>query len=382
MLAHRRFAVILVVNALAFLSFNMYLAVFPNFTAQELNLDPGAYGLLEGIREVPGLLLFLLAAVTTAFSQERIFVACLWLIGLGIGAYAFSQNLTHLILATLVQSVGFHLWHVVQDAMVIKDAGADRALRLGRLNGISSAATLAGSLAVALLHRWVDLRHFFLIAALAGVAAAVVGGLALPRDQSAPRRRRFVFRWAYRSYYILSLFSGARRHMVLTFAAFALVRLYGTPVQTMALLFAAHTVLSTVLRPLIGRFIHRVGERRALFYSYGALVLIFMGYAWIREPWVAYGLFILDHVLTGFDIAIASHAGQIVPEAELGPSLATGSTINHIFGVAVPALGGWLWDSFGAQVPFLLGAALAAIASLYAWQLTRRPAIRATPGAA
>lgn len=90
------------------------------------------------------------------------------------------------------------------------------------------------------------------------------------------------------------------------------------------------------------------------------------------NPLVAYGLFVLDNLMTGFDIAVSTHAGRIIPRSELSSSLATGSTINHIFGVMVPVVGGILWEWFGPVVPFLMGVAIVLVAMAYSWNLDRR----------
>lgn len=64
-------------------------------------------------------------------------------------------------------------------------------------------------------------------------------------------------------------------------------------------------------------------------------------------------------------------------EQVLATSLATGTTINHIFGVSVPIAGGVLWEWFGPVVPFLMGAGIVLIAMLYSWNLDTKTA-RAT----
>jgi predicted MFS family arabinose efflux permease len=360
------------------LAFNLYRAVFTNFAGQELAVSSSAYGLLEGIREVPGLLTILLAALITRLRDERLYAVSASLIGIGIWLYASAHSYTDLVVATLVQSIGFHLWSTVQDAMVLKSAVAgDRARRLGQISSLAAAATLVGMGAVALFSRQTGLRPFFAIAGAVALGGALLALLIKP-DLAAPRRPRFVFRRQYRSYYILTLLQGARRHIVLTFAAFALVKLYGTSVQTMALLLTVHSFLSIWTRPLIGQIIDRVGEQRALSLNYAIVTALFIGYALIRQPWVVYGLFILDNVLSGFDIAVSTHAGRIIPHAELSASLATGTTINHIFGVMVPVIGGVLWEWFGPQIPFYMGAAIVLVAMLYSWNLDARTAAALT----
>lgn len=74
----------------------------------------------------------------------------------------------------------------------------------------------------------------------------------------------------------------------------------------MAVLLAAHSFLAIWTRPMIGRLIDRLGEQRALSMNYGIVALVFVGYALVGNAWVVYGIFVLDNVLTGFDIGSVS----------------------------------------------------------------------------
>lgn len=368
----RLLTVVMGVSFLTNLGFGIYRTVFSNFAVQELNISVVHYGWLEGIREVPGLLTVLLIALAARVGDARLYTISTAMTGLGIMLYAGAHTYTDLIMATLVQSAGFHIWGVVQDSMVLKavDLG-DRARQLGRINSVAAAATLGSMALVGITGKWLGLRPFFIIGGVVAVGGAALA-LAFRSVHDGAKRVRFTFRWRYRSYYILTLLQGARRHIVLTFASFALVKLYGTSVQLMAILLAAHSFLSIWTRPLIGRIIDRVGEQRALSLNYAIVALVFLGYAVIRQPWVVYTLFILDNVLTGFDIAVSTHAGRIITPGELSSSLATGTTINHIFGVLVPVAGGALWEWFGPTVPFLMGVGVVLVAMAYSWNLDKR----------
>jgi predicted MFS family arabinose efflux permease len=368
--------ILLIIMGSSFLlnfAFNMWRSVFSNFAANELLINEAQYGWLEGVREVPGLLTILMFALAARVGDARLYTASIGLTGVGILMYATSNTYADLILATIVQSTGFHLWSVVQDSMVLKavDPG-DRAAQLGRINSVAAAATLLGMGIVTLTGRWVPgIRPYFIIAGIVGLAAAAVSLLV---HQSAQEKRqvRFVVKWKYRSYYILTLLQGARRHIVLTFASFALVKIHGASVQTMALLLAIHSGLAIWTRPMIGRIIDRVGEQRALSLNYSVVAVVFLGYAFVQQAWLAFALFVLDNLMTGFDIAVSTHAGRIIPREELSSSLSTGTTINHIFGVLVPVAGGMLWNWFGPQVPFLMGVGLVLVAMVYSWNLDAR----------
>jgi len=354
------------------LSFGVWRSIFNNFAVEDLFITEAQYGILEGIREVPGLLCMFLLAALSFVRDERLYAIAGSMLVAGIWFYSGSDSYTALIIITLIQSIGFHLWSPVQDSMIIRTTEvSDRAKRLGQMNSAAAAGTVLGMAIVLATTGMFDYRQTFMVAGGIGFIGVLVALFLKPATEKG-RRASLVFDWRYRSYYVLTLLSGARRHIVMTFASFALVKLHGAPVSTMVTLLMVHSLLAVFTRPLIGRIIDKVGEQRALSLNYAVVALVFLAYAFIRQPYVIYGIFIIDNLLTGFDIAISTHAGRIIPKEKLSASLATGTTINHIFGVSVPVVGGLLWTWFGPQIPFLMGVAIVLIAMAYSWNLDQK----------
>ncbi|HYG59013.1 MAG TPA: MFS transporter, partial [Symbiobacteriaceae bacterium] len=157
------------------LSFSFFRSVFSNFAVQELAISATQYGWLEGIREVPGLATVLLVAMAARLNDERLYTVSGALIGIGLWLYASAHSYADLIVATLVQSIGFHVWTVVQDSLVMHTVSTgDRAAQLGRVNSVAAAATLIGMGVVSVLGAWLGLRHFFIVGGLAGLAGALI----------------------------------------------------------------------------------------------------------------------------------------------------------------------------------------------------------------
>src|SRR5690606_36875659 len=119
-----------------------------------------------------------------------------------------------------------------------------------------------------------------------GAAVSVLlGGLAVLTRRlpgSAQAQKAVNFDRRYMSYYILTLLSGSRRHITMTFAGYLLVSVYNTPVGTMVLLTALSSVVAIVTRPLIGKVVDEWGEQRSLVLNYCLVILMFIGYAVFR----------------------------------------------------------------------------------------------------
>jgi MFS family permease len=252
----------------------------------------------------------------------------------------------------------------------------ERAMRLGVLNSVTAFAAVLATLFVWQFNRVLSYRNFFFVAAIiCFIGAGVI--LIARRGEKAEIRRGAVFRWHYKDYYILTLLAGSRRHMNATFATFALVQLGHVPVTVMSTLFLIANLMAIATRPLLGKMIDKWGEGKSLTFNYAIVIVLFLGYAFLRNVWLLYAIFIIDNLFLGFDIAITTYLSKIAPHEDIAPSLAMGSTIQHIAAVAIPVLGGWLWDAVSPTATFLAGAVLCCVSLLQAYRLPERHATQA-----
>jgi hypothetical protein len=101
--------------------------------------------------------------------------------------------------------------------------------------------------------------------------------------------------------------------------------------------------------------------------EYASLICVFLIYAFSGSKLVVITMYILDHILFNFAIAIRTYFQKVADPQDIAPSMAVGFTINHIAAVVMPAIGGALW-MIDYRIPFVAGAALSLI-SLLAVQL-------------
>jgi predicted MFS family arabinose efflux permease len=92
------------------------------------------------------------------------------------------------------------------------------------------------------------------------------------------------------------------------------------------------------------------------------LIFVFLGYAYIPILPVLYALFVADHMLFGFRIALQSYFQKIaVHPREITPNLSLGQTTNHIASVIIPVVGGLIWETVGSRYTFLVGVGIVVI---------------------
>ncbi len=397
------------------LGFRIWESTFNNFAVEEIGVGAAQMGLTHAIREVPGLLGFLAGFLALLLTEFRLAHLSLLLMGVGIWLTAGVHGFPALVAASFLMSTGFHFFMPANSSLVLMTVGQEAAPRvLGRLNSLSAAASVMGTLLiVGTLGRW-GYRSLFQAAGIAVVACALF--LLFFRTAPAParrERRRPPLRRRYWLYYTLNVLLGSRRHIFTTFAVYLLIREYRVPAQVITVLYLLNSLMGTYLNQFFGQVVARFGERSVLSVNFALLALIFMGYLWVPQipalaatvlpipafrigSWplfpalsatpallVLLALFVADNVLFGFSFALECYFQKIaLDRGEITPNVALGQTFNHVAAVVIPVVGGVIWETVGPQYTFLAGILIAlACLGLTQWMRVPRPALCPAPTA-
>jgi len=362
-----------VANFFLFLGFNVWGAVFNNFAVEEIGISATQIGLTQSLRELPGLMGFLMGFLAIWFSEMRIMGLSVLLMGLGLISTGWANGLGSLLIGAMITSIGFHWFYPSSSSVVLMGVGKEEAPEvLGRLRSVAAFAAVIGTLVIWLFVEGAQLGPISMAPWGYRTTLFVIGGVVIAgsffslrngrRRGERRERRRVVFRREYWLYYLLTFMMGSRRHIFSTFAIFLLVQVYGISVRETALLFLANSVVSTVILPQLGKLVGRFGERRVLSANFVGLIAVFLGYAWIPNLAVLYTLFILDNLFFGFNLALESYFQKIAlsPE-EITSNVSMGQTINHVSALVVPVLGGILWEQISPSATFMAGVVIAVV---------------------
>lgn len=362
--------------------FAVYTGIFQNFFRDVLNGAPLQLGVLESFRELPGLMTALTAALLVGLAEPRLAGIALAVTAVGISATGHVRGVGELILVSAAWSVGAHLWFSLSPAIVMALArGRDGGRHLGRISAFGSGAVLVALATSRLIKPFLSYQTMFHISAALILAAAVCASL-ISANGAGQKRQPIIFRRAYGRYYLLTFLEGCRRQVFSTFASFVLILVYGMRVESMLMLALANALITTIAAPITGRLIDRLGERRVLMVYYVALIAVFAGYSLFGVRGVLIALFMLDSLLFTCSNAITVFLNRIAKPADMTPSLAMGTTMNHVAAVVIPISGAFLWDYFhDYRIPFWIGmlVALASLATVI--RMPREPATRRAEGA-
>lgn len=338
-----------------------------NFAVEQIGTNGFQIGLLQSIREIPGLLGIGIILLLWICSEQRLVIFTLLVLGVGTAATGFLPSYVGLIGTTLLMSFGFHYTQALELSLTLQLTPREQVPRmLGQMVSADATASLIIFVVViGLFH--LGLFHYQGIYVIGGLATILVTlFIASAFSQFRPQaiqRQRFILRQRYWPYYILTLLSGARRQIFVVFAGFLMVKRFQFSLTQMAALFLVTQVISMWLGPIIGRLVAHIGEKRALFVENAGLVLVFLGYAFVQHVVVAAGLFVIDNLFFAMAIALKSYFKKIADPADIAATSGVSSTINHIAAVIIPVSFGPLW-LVSPSLVFVFGACLAA-ASLF-----------------
>ncbi|MDG5467505.1 MFS transporter [Deltaproteobacteria bacterium IMCC39524] len=342
-----------------------WMILFNNFAVEIAGLDGFQVGVIGSVREIPGFLALLAVFVMLVIREHRLSALSVIFLGVGTALTGFFPSFTGLIITTLIMSFGFHYYETTNQSLTLQYFdNATSPLIFGRLRSLAAATSILVGLLLFLMGLAFSYKVMFLLVGSLVAVAGIWGLLQDPTHRNlVPQHRKMILRRRYSLYYFLTFMAGARRQIFMAFSVYLLVKVFECTVTEITLLFVANNAVNFFLSPLIGRAIVRFGERRVLSVEYGGLIAIFLIYAFIDIKGVIVAMYILDHILFNFSIAIRTYFQKVADPQDIAPSMAVGFTINHIAAVVMPVIGGALW-MVDYRIPFVVGAIFSMVSLL------------------
>lgn len=366
-----RFLVIL--TAASTIGLQGYTILFNNFVTEVVHLNGSHVGIIQSVREIPGLLTLLLVFILFLLREHKVAALSVALLGIGTAITAMIPSYGWVLFTTLVMSFGFHYYETTNQSLTLQYFSTTVSpMILGRLRALAAVSSVAAGLLVYFLGAFADYREMYLVLGVIVLIAGVWGMFQNPTHTGiVPQRKKMFLRRKYSLFYILTFLSGARRQIFVVFSILLLVQVFHLSVRDMTLLFIVNNVVAYILNSVIGKAINRFGERFISSIEYAGVVIVFLVYAFSTSKNLVMFMYILDNILYNFDVSIRTYFQKVADPADIASSMSVGFTINHIAAVFLPALGGFFW-MIDYRIPFIAGSVLGMV-SLVAAQYMRVP---------
>ncbi len=357
-------------------AFSTWNALLNNFVVERAGFTGVEIGILQSLREIPGFLAFTVIFVLLIIKEQAFAVVALAILGIGVALTGIFPSAIGLYCTTFLMSTGFHYFEVMKQSLALQwfeksvaPQALGKLISVGAITSLVVYSVLWGLLEVLDL----DYAWIFLLAGGVCCGLAVFMWLGFPQFESAHEQtRKLVLRKRYWLYYALTFFSGARRQIFMVFAAFLMVEKFGYSASQVALLFLINYAFNWLFAEKIGSLIGRIGERTALSIEYAGLIIVFTAYAFVENPYVGAGLYVVDHMFFALAIAMSTYFQKIASPEDIASSAGVSFTINHIAAVVVPATLGLVWMVSPAAV-FLIGTGFAVCSLLLSQNIPTRP---------
>lgn len=358
------------------LVFSVWMALLNNFVVEKANFSGAEIGLLQSLREVPGFLAFSAVFVLLVLKEQTFALLSLAVLCLGVAITGYFPFEIGLYCTTVIMSIGFHYFETINQSLTLQWLDKDKAAHfMGKQLAVKSFASLFAYAAIWLLMEWIgiDYQVMYMLAGGIGLVIVIFLWTAFPTfRQPTNQHKHMLMRKRYWLYYGLTFFSGARRQIFMVFASFMMVEKFGYSVGDISLLFIINYVFNLLFAPTIGKWIHKVGERRALVVEYIGLIGVFVGYAMVQSSQMAAALYIIDHLFFAMAIAMKTYFQKIADPKDIASTAGVSFTINHIAAVVIPAILGVVWLTAPDMV-FFIGAGFAICSLILALNIPFNP---------
>ena len=362
------------------LSYGLYKGMLDNFLVEIVGMGEMDRGITEFFREIPGILIVFILAAFYMLTAETLYKAGAIIMLLGMSMHAALPPTK--VLATLaicMYSLGEHIQLGMKSSISLNYAREGKGgAALGAQSAMSQIGTLAGYLVIvavfSVLSKNPPYKLFFGIAAILAAISAVCAFRVRGKSETDKNKRRFYFHKKYTKYYMLEMFYGARKQVFFTFGPYVLILFYGANAATISLLFAVSAISCFFASPVVGRIIDKLGYKVVMVADTLILVIVcfFYGFAHHLFPKdIAFIVCCVNYILDSI-ISLASMASNVYVQDladnadETKATISTGVSINHVITIFIALFGGWIWQTLGIELLFIISAILGLCNSAYA----------------
>ncbi|MFA7116098.1 MAG: MFS transporter [Bacteroidales bacterium] len=343
--------------------------LFNNFAVDNLGINGFQVGAIQSVRELPGFLTFLMVFILLIVKEHKLSIYSLLICGASVILTGFFPSFWGLFFTTFLMSTGYHFFEATNRSLTLQYFDKRQSpIILGKQQSWKAVINIIIGIIILFTSTLVDIKWNFVLIGVLVIILALFSLRLNPVDKSLPpQKTKMVVKKKYWLFYVINFLSGARRQIFQVFAVFMLVEQYHFGIEKITALFILNNIITFFVAPIIAKSINRFGEHPVLTMEYGMMVLVFLGYAFIKNGWIIAAFYIIDNIFYTCAMGINTFFQKIGKPEDIAPSMSFGFAINHTSAVIIPVIGGLLWI-YNYKIPFLLGVILS-IASLILVQL-------------
>lgn len=366
-----------------------------NYFKDAYNVSTATRGLIEFPRELPGLLCLLVIGAGSFLGDIRLAIIAQGLSAIGLAVLGLLTPAFNIMLIFLfINSMGNHMFMPLNNSIgmsLVKDQ-KQLGKRLGQYNSVRTAF---GMIAFIIMYFGAEVGWFsfktqikipFLIAAALFIIILtlfIVLKNTMEHQPITERKFKMVFKKQYKLYYILATVYGVQKQIMIVYGPWVLLKLLNLDLSTMAVLYMVGSFAGVFFLPFVGKCLDKFGIRKLLFADALSFIGVYLLYSFFSAGFytgflaksglalaLTYGLFIIDMMSTQMGLVRVAYLRKIIEEPkDLTPTLATGTSMDHVVSITAAILCGFIWESIGPQYVFIFAALMSLINLLVAFKV-------------
>ena len=281
------FRFLAVLTAVSMVGMQGYSIMFNNYAVETIHLDGLHVGLIQSVREIPGLLALTAIYVMLVISEHRLAALSIALLGFGVALTGLFPSFGGVAVTTLIMSFGFHYYETVNQSLTLQYFSTHQSpLVMGKLRSLAAITSIISAAVIWCLGFVMDYTGIFLVV---GIVVFLAGIWALFQDPThadiPPQKVRMFMKRRYWLYYLLTFMSGARRQIHMVFSMLLLVKVFHFSLQAITVLFIINNIINWIVNPIIGMAINWMLNYRIPFLMGAAMGVVSLALAqFIRLP--------------------------------------------------------------------------------------------------
>jgi len=360
--------------------------VISNFFKDAYDVTAYQRGFLEFPRELPGIISIFVIAGLSFLSDIRISIFAQVLSFIGIAILGFTTPTYNvMILLVFINSMGMHLFFPLQDSIGLDLAEKDNiGKRLGQFKGFFTGVQMLAAMFVfwgfreGFMSFETPFKFTFVIAA-AMFLAIIIMLVVLERwvriDKPHVKQNGYVFRKAYKYYYVLIILFGVQKQIMMVYGPWVLIDLLSKKADTISILTVIGSFIGIFFIPAVGKWLDRFGVRKLLFADAISFIGVYLVYGLLCVGYIngsiqtaglgvvlAYAIFIIDRMSSQMGIVRTVYLRKIaIMPSDITPTLTLGQSMDHAVSIVCAYLGGVIWSLWGPQYIFFIAAGFSLI---------------------
>ena len=359
------------------LSTEMVYPLIPLYLVSAFGATPALVGIIEGIAEsLASLLKVFSGYLTDRFQKKKTIAFSGYAAGLIYKiALLFAGSWIGILGARSVDRIGKGIRTAPRDVLVSESADKNN---MGKAFGLHKALDMSGAALGILITYFIlsrsgggyDYKRLFALSVIPAALGLCMFIFVKQKKEAAAAKEREPF-WkninkidSQLKLYLLVVFLFTLGHASNAFFILR-AKAAGFDDKNAILLFFIFHITASILSMPFGKLSDKIGRKNLLVPGYVTFSLCYAGFAFANSAPAMTAVFILYGVYTAMITGVErAFVAEISPPELKGTMLGLHSTVAGVALLPASVIAGLLWNSFGAQIPFLFGAFLSLISAI------------------